>query len=709
MLTVLSWSWFSALVFLAPQGDGICFDREIIPVLTKAGCNAGSCHGAAAGRGDFRLSLFGSNPAADHRSIVDAFQGRRVNRHQPDRSLLLRKPTGELEHGGGQFFALDASESQIILKWIGQGAQRHAAPPLERLMVTAEQTKFESVPNQTNVRAEATFADGTRRTITELVTFSSMDSTALRVGTDREIQLLRPGQHVLLARYMDHVEAVQFSAPMGNAPPNALWEKAENFVDREILKKLNELRLPPSPLANDTEWLRRVHLDLTGRLPAIDAVKSYLQSVNDTTRTELREKIVDELLNSTAYVDYWAWRFAGDLRMRSFPNEEQPLAAYHDWLREIIKQDQGFDRLARLLLTSDGDSHVIGPANFGRMVRDAREHAELVGQFFAGVRLGCANCHDHPLDRWTQDDYHGLAAVFARVQRSRHVRFGERGEVTNLRTGESATPRIPGQRNLPALGDHRGEVADWVLDEQQDLFARVMVNRLWKALFGRGLVEPVDDLRLTNPATHPDLLALLARDFAANGFRLRHTLRRLALSQSYARSKEILPGNQADDRYYSRAFPRPMEPAVFVDAIQDVTEISEPIAQANFERAIHFVDSSLPLPTLDALGRCQLGPSCDATPTGTYNLSAQLQLLNGAVINQKLRDPRGRLQRQWAENLPLDQIVQEWYLVALSRSASPTELEHWTNELATDDRQEQQKRLEDFAWSLLNSRAFFER
>jgi hypothetical protein len=709
MLTVLSWSWFSALVFLAPHGDGICFDREIIPVLTKAGCNAGSCHGAAAGRGDFRLSLFGSNPAADHRSIVDAFQGRRVNLHQPDRSLLLRKPTGELEHGGGQLFALDASESQIILKWIGQGAQRHAAPPLERLMVTAEQTHFESVPNQTNVRAEATFADGTRRTITELVTFSSMDSTALLVGSEREIQLLRPGQQVLLARYMDHVEAVQFSAPMGNAPPNALWEKAENFVDREILKKLNELRLPPSPLANDTEWLRRVHLDLTGRLPAIDAVKSYLQSVNDTTRAELREKIVDELLNSTAYVDYWAWRFAGDLRMRSFPNEEQPLAAYHDWLREIIKQDQGFDLLARLLLTSDGDSHVIGPANFGRMVRDAREQAELVGQFFAGVRLGCANCHDHPLDRWTQDDYHGLAAVFARVQRSRHVRFGERGEVTNLRTGEPATPRIPGQRNLPALGDHRSEVADWVLDEQQDLFSRVMVNRLWKALFGRGLVEPVDDLRLTNPATHPDLLALLARDFAANSFRLRHTLRRLALSHTYARSKEILPGNQADDRYFSRAFPRHMEPAIFVDAIQDVTEISEPIAQANFERAIHFVDSSLPLPTLDALGRCQLGPSCDATPTGTYNLSAQLQLLNGAVINQKLRDPRGRLQRQWAENLPLDQIVQEWYLVALSRSASPTELEHWTNELATDDRQEQQKRLEDFAWSLLNSRAFFER
>ncbi|MDP1563842.1 MAG: DUF1553 domain-containing protein [Pirellulaceae bacterium] len=709
MSTVLSLSWCLTLFCLADEPREVSFDREIVPILTKSGCNAGSCHGAAAGRGDFHLSLLGSNPLADHRVIFAAFRGRRVNLHQPARSLLLRKPTGELEHGGGQVLDLEQSDGQTILRWIERGAKHDAAPPLRRLALTPFQTHFTTVPSRTTIQAEATFADGSTIDVTKLVTFSTMDPTAIRLDPFGEVHLLRPGQHVLLARYMDQVVSVQLSSPLGDALPDHAWEKAENFVDLEVLKTLDSLRIPPSPRADDAQWLRRVHLDLTGRLPTSEVATDFLQTVTDTNRTTSRAMIVDGLLDSPEYADYWAWRLAGELRMRSFPNEPQPLDAYYHWLREMIQEDQGFDQLARSLLTSDGDSHAIGPANFGRMVRDAREHAELVGQFFAGARLGCANCHDHPLDRWTQDDYHGLAAVFARLQRTRHVSLGLRGEVTNVRTSEPATSRIPGQRDLTNIGDHRNAVAQWVLDDEQDLFARVMVNRFWQAMFGRGLVEPVDDLRQTNPATHPELLTKLARDFAANGFRLRHTLRLLALSQSYARSKEVLPGNQADDRFYSRAFPRPMEPAILVDAIQDVTGVREALAGANITRAVHLVDASRPSATLDALGRCQLAQGCETTQAGTYNLSAQLQLLNGDVINRKLRDPTGRWQRQVAEKLPVETIIQEWYMVALSRTASVEELEHWTKELATNDAREQQERLEDFIWSLLNSRAFIER
>lgn len=709
MSTVLSLSWCLTLFCLVDEPREVSFDREIVPILTKSGCNAGSCHGAAAGRGDFHLSLLGSNPVADHRVIVDAFRGRRVNLHQPARSLLLRKPTGELEHGGGQVLDMEESDGQTILRWIERGAQHHASPKLLHLELTPSRSHFTTVPSRTTIQADATFADSTTIDVTNLVTFQALDPTAIRLDPGGEVQLLRSGQHVLLARYMNQVVSVQLSSPLGDSLPNHNWEKAENFVDREVLKTLDALRIPPSPLADDSQWLRRVHLDLTGRLPKAEVARDFLHAATETSLTSRRSKIVDDLLNSPEYADYWAWRLAGDLRMRSFPNESQPLDAYYQWLREMIHEDQGFDQLARLLLTSDGDSHAIGPANFGRMVRDAREHAELVGQFFAGARLGCANCHDHPLDRWTQDDYHGLAAVFARLQRTRHVSLGLRGEVTNVRTSEPATPRIPGQRDLTNIGDHRNAVAQWVLDDEQDLFARVMVNRLWQAMFGRGLVEPVDDLRQTNPATHPELLTKLARDFADNGFRLRHTLRLLALSQSYARSKAVLPGNQADDRFYSRAFPRPMEPAILVDAIQDVTGVREALAGTDILRAVHLVDSSRPSATLDALGRCQLAQGCETTQAGTYNLSAQLQLLNGDVINRKLSDPTGRWQRQMSENLPLKDTIQEWYMVALSRMPSTEELEHWTKELAANDALEQQERLEDFIWSLLNSRAFIER
>lgn len=709
MLTALSFSWCCLWFSLQTEPDEVSFDREIVPILTKAGCNAGSCHGAAAGRGDFNLSLLGGNPTLDHRAIVGVFEGRRINLHQPSRSLFLRKPTADLEHGGGQILNPHGSEVQTIERWIQAGAKREPESLLEKFVVRPEQTFFATLPGKAKIFAHAEFSDGTAVDVTELVTFTSVDPTAMRVDDTDFVHVLRSGQHVLLARYMNRVVPVQLTSPLGTATSNGAWQTAENFVDREVLKKLDELRLPGSPAADDSQWLRRVHLDLTGRLPTPQVVKSFLENTNDATRADQRATMVDQLLGSPEYADYWTWRLARDLRMRSFPNERQALDAYYAWLRQWIQEDRGLDQLATSLLTSNGDSHVVGPANFGRMVRDAREHAELVGRFFAGVRLECANCHDHPLDRWTQDDYHGLAAVFARVQRSRHVGLAARGEVINLRTNLPAISRIPGQHDLPSQGDHRDQVAAWVLDEQQDVFARVTVNRLWQAMFGRGLVEPVDDLRQTNPATHPELLAQLARDFAANGFRLRHTLRLLALSQSYSRSMEVLPGNQSDDRFYSRSFSRSMEPAVLLDAIQDVLGVGETFAGAHGQRAIHVVDSSLPSATLDALGRCPLVQACEGSQSGTQSLSAQLQLLNGDVINRKLRDPSGRLQQQLTSKIPLEEIIREWWMAALSRSPQPDELIRWTSELAADDPQEQRQRLEDFVWSLLNSREFVER
>jgi hypothetical protein len=340
------------------------------------------------------------------------------------------------------------------------------------------------------------------------------------------------------------------------------------------------------------------------------------------------------------------------------------------------------------------------------MVGDARGHAELVGQFFLGMRLGCANCHNHPLDRWTQDDYHGLAAVFARIDRSRQVSLTARGAVTNLRTNEPAVPRIPGSRFLPVEGDHREAVVEWITANDQHYFARATVNRLWKAMFGRGLVEPTDDLRDTNPATHPELLTKLADDFASNGYRIRHTLKEIAMSHTYARSLEKVAGNELDDRFYSHAYPRLLEPEVLVDAIADVTGVPNHFEGQSESRAVRLIDSFASAPTLDVLGRCNRAGGCEENTSVSVGLPAQLHLLNGDLINRKLSSERGRLRQMIEAGKSDEAIVIEFYLRGLGRRPTNDELTRWQRQLATVDPIERSRKLEDFVWSLLNSQQF---
>jgi hypothetical protein len=394
--------------------------------------------------------------------------------------------------------------------------------------------------------------------------------------------------------------------------------------------------------------------------------------------------------------------------MHSLPNEQQGLAAYAGWLRGELARGAGWDEMARELLTATGDSHVVGPANFGRMVADPRAHAELVGRFFLGMRLGCANCHNHPLDKWTQDDYHGLAAIFARLERGRIVELTARGAVTNLRTSEPAVPRIPGLRDLPGDGDHRQAVFQWAVADPNNYFARATVNRLWRAMFGRGLIEPPDDLRDTNPATHPELLELLAADFAKHRYQIRHTLRRIALSDTYARSAVPLDDNGPDDQFYSHALRRSLDPEILVDAISDVTGVAERFVEGEHVRAVTIVDPVFPAPVLDTLGRCHRAGACEETAADKASLPARLHLLNGALINDKLASDQGRLHQLIESGRTNDEIVIEFYLRGLARRPTADELSTWREALETPDGVERRRRLEDFVWSLLNSRQFVE-
>jgi hypothetical protein len=362
--------------------------------------------------------------------------------------------------------------------------------------------------------------------------------------------------------------------------------------------------------------------------------------------------------------------------------------------------------MVREILLALGDTHEVGPANFYRTVPGPREQAEFASELFMGSRLRCANCHNHPLDRWTQDDYHGLAAIFAKVESGVVVKVSTRGEVTHPRTGEAAVPRIPGAQFLDSDSDGRQALARWLTHEDNPYFAKAIVNRLWKALMGRGLVEPSDDFRDTNPATHPVLLDQLAADFIANGYDLRHTLRRIALSAAYARSSVALAENQADDRFYSHALTRPLEPEVLADAISDVMGLPDTYGdQPAGTRAVALFDSNISSESLDILGRCSRQDSCETAGAPAGGLPRKLHMFNGPLLNRRLTDPESRLAQLTADGNTPEEIVDEFYLRALGRQPSADERLFWNEQFAGSDDTHRDV-LEDFVWSLMSCQEF---
>jgi hypothetical protein len=687
----------------APPPRAIDFDTEIVPVLTRAGCNAGACHGAAAGRGGFRLSLLGGDPAADHDAIVHELEGRRVNLARPDESLVLVKPTGAMSHQGGIRLDIEGPGAKRITDWIAAGAPRLKARRLTRFEVGPVDRVVEKVGAEVPLRASARFDDATSEDVTAWTVFTTTDPAAVEIDADgARATVRRRGQHVVIARYLDRVAPIRLTLPLADTPVDHAKEPRASFIDDEVLRTLTVLRLPVSPPADDAMFLRRVRLDLTGMLPPPEEVEAFLAD----RAADKRAKLVDRLLNSDAFADYWAYRFASLLRVRALPNEKAGAAAFHGWIREQVRRGTPLDAVARELVTAVGDSHTVGPANFARLTTDARGQAELVGQVFLGVRLQCANCHNHPLDRWTQDDYHGLAAVFAKLDRGRVVKVGTRGAVTNPRTGEPAVPRIPGVRYLDPGTDGRPEFAAWLTAPDNSQFARATVNRLWRAMFGRGLVEPADDLRDTNPATHPELLARLADDFVRHGCDVRHTLRLIALSETYGRGGTALPGNRADDRFYSHAYRRPLEAEVLADALADVTGVSDKYGdEPAGTRAVTLSDPRTPAPSLDILGRCSRESSCEGASAGA-GLSAKLHQLNGELVNRKVAASEGRLHRAIAAGRSDDEIVAEFYLLALGRRPSAAECDYWRGQRAVAGNDGRTAWLEDFVWSLLSCAEF---
>ncbi len=700
----LSLGWFLWSVFPL-RAERLDFPTRILPVLTKAGCNSGACHGAATGQGGLHLSLLGYDPVQDHLALTRELGARRVDLVSPAESLFLKKATRQMDHEGGRRFHRDSAEAALLERWVaagapfGSGERRVTALSVEPPYLLVD-SSAEAVPLQ--VTAE--LSDGTREDVTALALYSSNDDAVAEVDRSGVITPRGCGSTGVMVRYVGHVAVTLVDYPFdGPAAPDAFAGFfPRNFIDELVLARLQQLRVPPSPLADEVTFLRRVTLDLTGRLPTPEEVNT-VRAKSDSS--EKREQIIERLLRSEAFTDLWTQRWADLLLMSGRRGTEAGTLVYHGWLRDQVARNRPWNEIVRALVTAEGPVAQVGPANFLLLASDPRDLAEQVGTMFLGAQIGCARCHAHPSDRWTQEDYHRFAAYFAHVNRDGGVvRDGERGEVEHPQNGLALPPKPLGAEPAAApKGTRREQLADWLVTPDHPLVARSLVNRVWRHLLGRGLVEPVDDLRLTNPASHPVLLEALAAQFVASGFDLRELVRTIARSRTYQLSSRPLPGNAQDDRLHSHALIKTPSAPVLLDMISQATGVPEAFPdQPDVARAIQLVGAQTPSYALDVFGRCARERSCETASTAGGGLAQALHFINGTTLQARIRS--GVLADLTASPATDAAVVETLYLRTLSRPPRADEGRAWEALLAEAPQREEL--LEDLWWALLNSREF---
>lgn len=679
--------------------EPLSFRTGILPILTKAGCNAGACHGAATGQGGFKLSLLGYDPEEDYSRITREFGGRRIQVAHPADSLLLRKPSGQLEHEGGRKLPRDSNGYATLRRWIASGAPYGSRDlQVKSISVVPGDWLFRNVDQSVHLLVTARLSDGSEQDVSAWALYTSNDESIAQVSKTGLVTTRGRGLTSIMVRYSGQVAAARVAVPLRDKQIAVPEFTPVNFIDEHIMAEWVRLHVPPSPLSDDAEFLRRVYLDITGRLPQAEEVRAFLASPATGTSRLL---LVDALLSSDAFVDYWTHLFADLLLIHG---QGDATVAYHAWLRDQIATHTPFDQMVRELLSSTGDTRKVGPANFMMLAQDPRDLSEHVGRMFLGTQIGCARCHAHPADRWTQEDYHRFAAFFARVTREGGVvRLASQGEVDDPKTAKPLSPRPLGAPaiSLDPGADRRRILADWLTSADNRLFSRTLVNRVWKQLLGRGLVEPVDDIRPTNPATHPALLNALAADFAGHRFDLRHLIRTIVSSRTYQLSSRSMESNQADLRLYSHATLKPLPAAVFVDAVAQVTGVPDVFeGLPSGTRAVQLVSPATPSSALDVLGRCLRLRPCDGSAGTAGGLAASLHLINGSTINTKLVS--GFVEA--LSKRSVREVVDELYCRAFARPPDMAERAEWEAMLARSENRIEA--VQDLLWTLLNAREF---
>ncbi len=695
---------------------------DVAPILSKAGCNMGTCHGNFNGKGGFKLSLRGDDPAGDWFALTHDTFGRRLDRGQPDRSLLLLKPLGRLPHEGGPRFVEGSPEHRILADWIAAGAidDRADAPRLVALRVEPGERILAAVGRTQQLIVTAEFTDGARRDVTRQASYDVSDPTAAEITADGRVLASKAGEVAVAIRYLDGraVSRLAFLPERTGfawaAPPE------NNEVDRLVFDRLRKLQVNPSPPADDATFLRRAYLDAIGILPTADEARTFLANPDP----DKRDKLVDELLARPEFADHWALKWADLLR-----NEEKTMGAkgvwaFQRWLRDQIDADRPLDEFARDLLASKGSTWRNPPASFYRTNRDPETAAEAVGQIFLGVRLQCAKCHNHPFDVWTQDDYYGLSAYFANVRRKainnvrrdgfdKHEINGDvlvylDGEPQNVqpRTGTMMAPKPPGGPRPDLAGDPDAldDLAEWLTRENPQ-FARVMANRVWFHLIGRGVVEPVDDFRDSNPPSNPELLDGLTSALVRDQMRLRPLVALIMKSQAYGLSATPNDTNRDDESHFARAAVKLMPAESLLDAIGAVFERTETFDNApRSARATQLPGTKSEGAFLKVFGKPDRLLTCECERSESTTLAQAFQLINGRDVRDRVEHPGNRLGRLIEAGADDRAILDEFYLAALARY--PTEDERSGLAAHLDAATDRRRAWEDVAWAVVNSKEF---
>ncbi|MBM3457702.1 MAG: DUF1553 domain-containing protein [Armatimonadetes bacterium] len=709
------------------------FTDRIIPVLTRASCNAGACHGAASGKNGFRLSLLGYDPEGDHNSLLRQSGARRVVRFDPGASLLLRKASGAVPHAGGIRFRPDSPEYRILADWIAAGAPgvREADPVVEKIELSPANAVL--VPGgRTHLRVIATYQGGRRADVTWLSRFVSNHDHIARVDSTG-LAMVEPnarGEAVVRAAFRGQFAVARIAVPYRAAlPPGDPWALPANAgaLDQALFTSLRRLRMAPSGLCSDSEFLRRAYLDLTGSLPSPEKTREFLAACEAERRTRpsenrsqpgpqplssVRAPLVDELLASPGFQDLWSYRLGDLLRSNRRNLGTKGNRRFHAWLREQVGTDRPWDQIVRDLIISRGSLWDEGPANFYGTASGATELAEVTSQQFLGIRLQCAKCHDHPFDRWTQSDYYRFAAFFTRVQvktggerDDRVVTLADEGEIQHPRTGTTMTPRSLDGGVEGKQSDRRADLANWLTARENPWFSRSMANRVWKHLMGRGLVDPVDDLRSSNPASNEAALAVLEQAFRSSNFSLKSLVRLIAGSRAYQISATPTESNRYDEALFSRHYVRRLTAEQIMDSLVAATGVPERYSGRPLgTRAAQLEDTSVPSYLLDVFGRPARDNVCECEREADPNLAQVLHVMNGETVNGKLLASDGRLRKLLSENRPDAAIVEELFLATVIRRPTPRELKGALD--AVHRAPSRPEAFSDLFWALLNSREF---
>ncbi|MBI3409470.1 MAG: DUF1553 domain-containing protein [Planctomycetes bacterium] len=705
------------------------FRNHVIPVLTKIGCNSGACHGALAGKGGLKLSLRGYAPADDHFVLTRQVGGRRVNLLEPAKSLMLLKPSMALSHGGGLKLEVNSPEYKLIADWIASGAP--GVDPKEPRIQSIEVFPTGAVlkpKDRLQVLVRAHYSDGHAEDVTRRAKFASTEDLVAGVDDRGLVTVSGHGEASITIGYANVVAVSRVTSPFDNPIEANVFVPSprHNFIDEHVLKKLQALRIPPSQQCTDREFVRRAFLDAGGVLPTPEETTKFLAD----SRPDKRARLVEHILARPEFVDYWSYKWSDLLLISSRKMPQPAMRAFYHFVRQSVADNKPWDQFAREIVTARGSNLQNGAANYFLLHREVTDLSETTSLTFLGMSITCARCHNHPLEKWTQDQYWSMANLFSQVT----VRNGERGGVTvqsqsegdvlHPRRGIAMPPTPLDGKPLTDQSDRRQYFADWLTAPENPFFARAIVNRVWRNFMGRGLVEAEDDLRQTNPPSNEELLDALARDFVKQKYDVKHLIRLVMNSATYQHTSVAIEGNKTDDRFYSRYLTRRLPAEVVLDAYSYVTRVPTAFKKLQVgtsggeadtgdyplgTRALQLPDTQLVSQFLDAFGRPERTQTCSCERQQESSVTQALHLNNGQTLNDKLRDKNSRVEAWLKEKIGDKQAIARIFDLALCRPPTSDEETRFTGIMAEAGRDPHTSRreiLEDLFWAVLTGREF---